>query len=166
MQFSKAQVLAMGEGQFFGEGNAQLPNSEMLMIDEISHISRQGGSYERGQLRASLEILPDHWFFPCHFRGDSVMPGCLGLDALWQLLGVFLGWAGLPGRGRALGVGQVKFSGQIFPDADCIHYRLDIKRVITKPLVMGIADGQVIHQGKVIYQADNLKVGLIQSTSK
>lgn len=163
MQFSKSQILAMGEGQFFGEGNAQLPNSEMLMIDEISHISRKGGSYDLGQLHATLEIQPDHWFFPCHFQGDPVMPGCLGLDALWQLLGVFLGWSGLPGRGRALGVGQVKFSGQILPDAGCIHYQLNIKRVITKPLAMGIADGQVIHQGKVIYQAENLKVGLIKA---
>jgi len=163
MQFSKSQILAMGEGQFFGEGNAQLPNSEMLMIDEISHISRKGGSYDLGQLHATLEIQPDHWFFSCHFQGDPVMPGCLGLDALWQLLGVFLGWSGLPGRGRALGVGQVKFSGQILPDAGCIHYQLNIKRVITKPLAMGIADGQVIHQGKVIYQAENLKVGLIKA---
>ena len=162
MQFSKPQILEMGEGHFFGEGNAQLPNSEMLMIDEISHISKNGGLYDRGQLDAKLEILPDHWFFPCHFRGDPVMPGCLGLDALWQLLGVFLGWSGLSGRGRALGVGNVKFSGQIFPDAGCIHYQLHVKRVITKPLVMGIADGQVIHHGNVIYQADNLKVGLIK----
>lgn len=162
MQYSRAQVLAMGEGGFFGEGNAQLPNSKMLMIDEISHLSKVGGVYDRGLLKANLEILPEHWFFPCHFRDDPVMPGCLGLDALWQLLGVFLGWSGLPGKGRALGVGQVKFSGQIFPDAGSIDYQLHIKRVITKPLAMGIADGQVIHKGKVIYQANNLKVGLIQ----
>lgn len=162
MQFSKAQILAMGEGHFFGEGNAQLPNAEMLMIDEISHITKIGGRYDRGQLEAKLNILPDHWFFPCHFRGDPVMPGCLGLDALWQLLGVFLGWSGLSGKGRALGVGNVKFSGQIFPDSGCIHYQLHIKRIITKPLVMGIADGQVIHDGNVIYQAENLKVGLIK----
>jgi len=163
MQYSKAQILAMGKGGFFGEGNAQLPNSEMLMIDEISQLSSSGGNYDRGLLRAHFKILPEHWFFPCHFDGDSVMPGCLGLDALWQLLGVFLGWSGLPGKGRALGVGRVKFSGQIFPDAGGIDYQIHIKRVISKPLVMGIADGQVIHDGKVIYQADNLKVGLIRA---
>lgn len=162
MQYSKSQILAMGKGGFFGEGNAQLPNSEMLMIDEISYLSKNGGDYDRGILKAQLEIKPDHWFFPCHFRDDPVMPGCLGLDALWQLLGVFLGWSGLPGKGRALGVGQVKFSGQIFPDAGSISYLLHIRRVITKPLAMGIADGQVIHKGKVIYQADNLKVGLMK----
>ncbi|MFC3121801.1 bifunctional 3-hydroxydecanoyl-ACP dehydratase/trans-2-decenoyl-ACP isomerase [Agaribacter flavus] len=162
MQYSKAQVLEMGEGGFFGEGNAQLPNSNMLMIDEISHLSKTGGDYGRGQLKASLEIHPDQWFFSCHFKNDPVMPGCLGLDALWQLLGVFLGWSGLSGKGRALGAGQVKFSGQVFPDAGSIDYLLHVKRVITKPLAMGIADGKVIHNGKVIYQADNLKVGLIQ----
>jgi 3-hydroxyacyl-[acyl-carrier protein] dehydratase / trans-2-decenoyl-[acyl-carrier protein] isomerase len=162
MQYSKSQILAMGEGGFFGQGNAQLPNSDMLMIDEISHLSKQGGDYDRGLLKARFAIQPDHWFFPCHFHEDPVMPGCLGLDALWQLLGVFLGWSGLAGKGRALGVGQVKFSGQIFPDAGSIDYRLHIKRIITKPLAMGIADGQVMHDGKVIYQADDLKVGLIR----
>ena len=164
MNFSKPQILEMGEGHFFGAGNAQLPNSEMLMIDEITRISNNGGCYGRGELSARLVIQPNHWFFPCHFRNDPVMPGCLGLDALWQLLGVFLGWSGLPGVGRALGVGCVKFKGQIFPDAESIEYKLDIKRVITKPLVMGIADGQVIHHGKVIYQANELKVGLIKKS--
>jgi 3-hydroxyacyl-[acyl-carrier protein] dehydratase/trans-2-decenoyl-[acyl-carrier protein] isomerase len=161
MRFSKAQILAMSEGDFFGRGNAQLPSSRMLMVDEISFITGKGGRYNKGQVEANLQIHPDHWFFDCHFRGDPVMPGCLGLDALWQLLGVFLGWSGLPGKGRALGVGKVKFSGQIYPDAGSIQYQLHIKRVFKKPMIMGVADGVVVHNGNVIYQADNLKVGLI-----
>ncbi len=161
MRFSNAQILAMANGNFFGQGNAQLPSSLMLMIDEISHISDSGGRFGKGQLDANLQIHPDHWFFGCHFQGDPVMPGCLGLDALWQLLGVFLGWSGLPGRGRALGVGNVKFSGQIFPDAGSIQYQLHIKRVFAKPMPIGIADGTVVHNGDVIYQADGLKVGLV-----
>ena len=161
MQFSKAQILAMSRGSFFGQGNAQLPSSLMLMIDEISHIDDSGGYFNKGQINASLQIQPDHWFFGCHFHGDPVMPGCLGLDALWQLLGVFLGWTGLPGRGRALGVGKVKFSGQIYPDAGHIHYQVHIKRVFKSPMAMGIADGMVIHNGNIIYQANDLKVGLI-----
>jgi 3-hydroxyacyl-[acyl-carrier protein] dehydratase / trans-2-decenoyl-[acyl-carrier protein] isomerase len=162
MQYSNAQVIAMTEGNFFGRGNAQLPNSLMLMIDEISYIADSGGIFDKGQLDANFTIRPDHWFFGCHFKGDPVMPGCLGLDALWQLLGVFLGWSGLPGRGRALGVGKVKFSGQIYPDAGLIRYQLHIKRVIKKPMVVGIADGMVIHNGNCIYQANDLKVGLIK----
>lgn len=163
MQFTNSDIVAMGEGGFFGPGNAQLPNSLMLMIDEISHIDAGGGRYGKGELTASLGIRPDHWFFACHFKGDPVMPGCLGLDALWQLLGVFLAWSGLPGKGRALGVGKVKFSGQIYPDAGLIQYRLHIKRIFTRPMAMGIADGEVIHDGKVIYQADDLRVGLIST---
>ena len=162
MQFSNAQILAMSDGTFFGEGNAQLPSSLMLMIDEISHISASGGRFNKGQLDANLKIRPDHWFFGCHFQGDPVMPGCLGLDALWQLLGVFLAWSGLPGKGRALGVGKVKFSGQIYPDAGSIQYQLHIKRVFTKPMPVGIADGVVVHDGNIIYQANDLKVGLIK----
>jgi len=160
--FSNTQILAMSEGGFFGEGNAQLPSAAMLMIDQINHISNSGGLYNKGALDAALQIKPDHWFFNCHFKGDPVMPGCLGLDALWQLLGVFLGWSGLPGKGRALGVGKVKFSGQIYPDAGDIQYRLDIKRIFARPLAMGIADGQVIHNNKVIYQANDLRVGLLK----
>jgi len=160
-KFSRSQILAMSEGGFFGEGNAQLPSSYMLMIDQISLITGTGGSFGKGQLEANLQIKPDHWFFGCHFKGDPVMPGCLGLDALWQLLGVFLGWSGLPGKGRALGVGKVKFSGQIYPDAGSIQYRLDIKRVFSKPMAMGVADGMVIHNGDIIYQANDLKVGLV-----
>lgn len=163
MHYSKSDILAMSDGSFFGQGNAQLPSSQMLMIDEINHIDNSGGRFGKGQLIANLKIQPDHWFFACHFRGDPVMPGCLGLDALWQLLGVFLGWSGLQGKGRALGVGKVKFSGQIYPDAGSIQYQLHIKRVFTKPMAMGIADGMVIHNGSEIYQAKDLKVGLIKT---
>lgn len=161
MQFSNTEILAMSDGNFFGQGNAQLPSSLMLMIDQISHISDQGGDFNKGQLDASLLIKPNHWFFGCHFKGDPVMPGCLGLDALWQLLGVFLGWSGLPGKGRALGVGKVKFTGQIYPDAGSVQYQLHIKRIFTKPIPLGIAHGRVIHNGNIIYQANDLKVGLI-----
>ncbi len=161
MQYSNAEILEMSEGGFFGKGNAQLPNALMLMIDEITHVTQEGGKFDKGQLTACLQIRPDHWFFACHFQGDPVMPGCLGLDALWQLLGVYLGWSGLQGKGRALGVGKVKFSGQIYPDAGLIEYRLDIKRIFKKPLPMGVADGVVIHNGRVIYEASDLKVGLI-----
>lgn len=164
MQFSNQQIIEMSKGIFFGEGNAQLPSSLMLMIDEISHISSEGGTYNKGELEAGLKILPDHWYFTCHFEGDPVMPGCLGLDALWQLLGVFLGWSGLKGRGRALGVGKVKFTGQIYPDAGSIQYKLNIKRVFTRPMPMGVADGVVIHEGRVIYEANDLRVGLIDKS--
>ena len=162
MQFTNKQILAMGEGGFFGKGNAQLPNSYMLMIDQISHLSKEGGAYNKEELTSELKIDPEHWFFSCHFKNDPVMPGCLGLDALWQLLGVYLGWSGLQGRGRALGAGKVKFTGQIYPDAGSIQYKLDIKRVFKKPMPMGIADGVVIHDGKIIYQASDLRVGMIK----
>jgi 3-hydroxyacyl-[acyl-carrier protein] dehydratase/trans-2-decenoyl-[acyl-carrier protein] isomerase len=161
MQFSKQEIIKMSKGGFFGEGNAQLPSSLMLMVDEISEISTEGGEYDKGQLVARLRILPDHWFFACHFEGDPVMPGCLGLDALWQLLGVFLGWQGLKGKGRALGVGKVKFSGQIYPDAGYIQYQLHIKRIFKRPMPIGIADGAVIHNEQIIYEASDLRVGLI-----
>ncbi len=161
MNFTHDQILEMGEGRFFGLGNAQLPNDKMLMVDEITKIATNEGRYGQGVIVASFKILPEHWFFPCHFKNDPVMPGCLGLDALWQLLGVFLGWQGYLGRGRALGVGKVKFSGQIFPDSNEISYRLDVKRLFSRPLPMGIADGQVIQSGKIIYTAENLKVGMI-----
>ncbi|MGO2509490.1 MAG: bifunctional 3-hydroxydecanoyl-ACP dehydratase/trans-2-decenoyl-ACP isomerase [Vibrio hibernica] len=161
MQFSNTDVLSMSEGGFFGDGNAQLPSSYMLMIDKITEISDFGGEFNKGCVEAALKIKPDHWFFDCHFKGDPVMPGCLGLDALWQLLGVFLGWSGLPGKGRALGVGKVKFMGQIYPDSSEIQYRLNIKRVFKKPMPLGIADGVVIQGGNIIYQAIDLKVGLI-----
>ena len=161
MHYSHSQIVAISKGNFFGTGNAQLPSGPMLMIDEISHIDNEGGEYKRGILKARLGIQPDHWFFSCHFEGDPVMPGCLGLDALWQLLGVFLGWSGLPGRGRALGVGNVKFSGQVYPDAGEIEYQIHVKRIFKKPMPLGIADGMVLHNGETIYTANDLKVGLV-----
>ena len=165
MQFSKIQIIEMSEGHFFGVGNAQLPSPPMLMVDTISHISQRGGSYGKGELIAALTIHPKHWFFDCHFKGDPVMPGCLGLDALWQLLGVFLGWSGLKGKGRALGVGSVKFRGQIYPDTKLIHYQLNIKKVIKLPMPVGVADGEVIVNGQAIYIAKDLKVGLLKHTT-
>ena len=135
MQFFNEQILQISDGSVFGKGNAQLPSSLMLMNDKINHIAASGGRFDKGFFEAELMIKPDHWFFACHFKGDAVMPGCLNLDALWQLLGVFLGWRGLQGKGRALGVGKVKFSGQIYPDASSIQYRLNIKHIITRPMV-------------------------------
>ncbi|BCE02565.1 bifunctional 3-hydroxydecanoyl-ACP dehydratase/trans-2-decenoyl-ACP isomerase [Marinicellulosiphila megalodicopiae] len=162
MNYLNEQILDMTEGLFFGEGNAQLPNDLMLMIDEMDVITKEGGNYNKGYIQASLNIKPDHWFFACHFKSDPVMPGCLGLDALWQLLGVYLGFSGLKGRGRALGVGGVKFTGQIYPNAKQIVYQIHIKRVFSKPMSMGIAEGFVLLNDKVIYQANDLKVGLIK----
>jgi len=163
MHFSPAQIQQIADGGFFGPGNAQLPKDYMLMIDQIDCLSRDGGRYGKGLIKARFNIHPQHWFFACHFRGDPVMPGCLGLDALWQLLGIFLASLGLPGRGRALGVGRVKFSGQIYPDAGYIDYELHLKRVFLRPMPMGYADGYVIHQDKIIYEATDLRVGLLSS---
>jgi len=162
--YTKEELIACGMGDLFGPGNAQLPIDQMLMIDRIPHISSEGGEYDRGQIIAELDIHPDLWFFQCHFPGDPVMPGCLGLDAMWQLVGFFLGWRGNPGRGRALGSGDVKFTGQILPTAKRVEYKIQIKRVIERKLVMGIADGTVAVDGTVIYTAKDLRVGLFQST--
>ena len=162
--YTKEELIACGMGDLFGPGNAQLPIDQMLMIDRIPHISSEGGEYDRGQIIAELDIHPDLWFFQCHFPGDPVMPGCLGLDAMWQLVGFFLGWRGNPGRGRALGSGDVKFTGQILPTAKRVEYNIQIKRVIERKLVMGIADGTVVVDGTVIYTAKDLRVGLFQST--
>ena len=162
--YNKEELIACGMGNLFGPGNAQLPVDQMLMIDRIPHISSEGGEYDSGQIIAELDIHPDLWFFQCHFPGDPVMPGCLGLDAMWQLVGFFLGWRGNPGRGRALGSGDVKFTGQILPTASRVEYNIQIKRVIERKLVMGIADGTVAVDGTVIYTAKDLRVGLFQST--
>jgi 3-hydroxyacyl-[acyl-carrier protein] dehydratase/trans-2-decenoyl-[acyl-carrier protein] isomerase len=136
----------------------------MLMVDRIVKIADEGGAHGKGEIRAELDIRPDLWFFGCHFPGDPVMPGCLGLDATWQLVGFFLAWIGNPGRGRALGVGDVKFTGQVLPTAKQVSYQIDIKRVINRKLVLGIADGQVAVDGRVIYTMKDLRVGLFTST--
>ena len=160
--FDKAALIECGHGRLFGAGNAQLPTDNMLMLDRISHVSADGGLFGKGELRAELDIHPDLWFFKCHFPGDPVMPGCLGLDAMWQLVGFFLAWKGNQGRGRALGAGEIKFTGQVLPTAKLVTYQLDLKRVIERKLVMGIADGTVAVDGKVIYEAKDLRVGLFQ----
>lgn len=158
--FSKSDLIDCGNGKLFGPGNAQLPVDNMLMLDRITEVSETGGSYGKGHLTAELDINPDLWFFQCHFPGDPVMPGCLGLDAMWQLVGFYLGWRGNPGRGRALGAGEIKFSGQVLPTATQVTYHLNLKRVIERKLVMGIADGEVRVDGEAIYMAQDLRVGL------
>ena len=158
--FTKEDLIASGNGSLFGEGFAQLPKDNMLMLDRITQINGDGGSFGKGEIIAELDIHPELWFFDCHFKGDPVMPGCLGLDAMWQLVGFFLGWRGNKGLGRALGAGEVKFTGQILPEAKKVTYHLEVKRLIERKLVMGIADGTVAVDGKVIYTAKDLKVGL------
>ncbi|GAB1260677.1 3-hydroxyacyl-[acyl-carrier-protein] dehydratase FabA [Aurantivibrio plasticivorans] len=155
------ELIDCGHGKLFGPGNAQLPVPNMLMLDRITHISDKGGEFGKGEIIAELDVKPDLWFFDCHFPGDPVMPGCLGLDAMWQLVGFFLGWRGNPGRGRALGSGEVKFSGQILPSAKLVSYHIHLKRVIERKLVLGIADGRVSVDGKEIYFAKDLRVGLM-----
>ncbi|WP_406043597.1 3-hydroxyacyl-[acyl-carrier-protein] dehydratase FabA [Succinimonas sp.] len=158
--FSRDDLLACSRGELFGPGNSQLPAPNMLMIDRIVEINDHGGDHNRGIIVAEYDINPDLWFFKCHFPGDPVMPGCLGLDAMWQLVGFFLGWKGGPGKGRALGVGEVKFTGQILPDTKKVTYTITMKRVVMRKLIMGIADGVVSADGVPIYQATDLKVGL------
>src|SRR6201999_3834270 len=160
--FTYEALLACGRGELFGEV-PQLPLPPMLMFDRISEIAEAGGEYGKGLVRAVLDLKPDLWFFPCHFKGDPVMPGCLGLDALWQLLGFFLGWLGSSGNGRALGMGEVEVSGQVLPTVKKIVYGIDIKRVMRSKLVLGIADGWLAADGSVIYKALDLKVGLFRT---
>ena len=164
--YSKQELLACARGELFGEGNAQLPLPNMLMFDRITEISEQGGSNNKGQVIAELDIRSDLWFFQCHFIGDPVMPGCLGLDAMWQLVGFYLGWSGAPGRGRALGAGQVRFAGQVTPENKLITYRIDMKRVIKRNLVMGVADGHMDVDGTEVYIVKDLRVGLFQSANE
>ena len=162
--YNHSELIECAKGNMFGDGNAQLPNTGMLMFDEIVKISATGGEYDKGYIDASLNITPDLWFFDCHFEGDPVMPGCLGLDAMWQLVGFYLGWLGNPGKGRALGVSTVKFTGQILPTAKKVTYRINMKRLITRKLIMGIGDGTVSVDGREIYTAKDLRVGLFTST--
>lgn len=160
--YSYEELLACGRGELFGAGNAQLPLPPMLMFDRITEINETGGEYGKGLVRAELEVKPDLWFFGCHFKGDPVMPGCLGLDALWQMVGFFLGWSGGPGRGRALGLSELKFTGQVLPDVTKVVYTIDVKRVMRSKLWLGIADGTLSADGEIIYRAKELKVGLFR----
>jgi 3-hydroxyacyl-[acyl-carrier protein] dehydratase/trans-2-decenoyl-[acyl-carrier protein] isomerase len=161
--FDYEALLSCGRGELFGPGNAQLPLPPMLMFDRITNIAEEGGEHGAGQVRAELDVKPDLWFFGCHFKGDPVMPGCLGLDAMWQMLGFFLGWLGGAGRGRALSVGEVKFSGMILPKTRRVEYGVDLKRVMRSRLFLGVADGWVKADGEPIYAAKDLKVGLFQA---
>jgi len=162
--YNLEDLLDCGHGNLFGPGNARLPLPNMLMLDRITHISAEGGAHGKGEIIAELDINPDLWFFECHFEGDPVMPGCLGLDAMWQLIGFFLGWKGNPGRGRALGCGEVKFFGQVLPTAKQVRYEIQMKRVIERKLVMGIGDASLSVDGREIYTAKDLRVGLFTST--
>jgi 3-hydroxyacyl-[acyl-carrier protein] dehydratase/trans-2-decenoyl-[acyl-carrier protein] isomerase len=158
------ELLQCAHGELFGPANARLPLPPMLMFDRITRIVDNGGQYGKGEIVAELDIRPDLWFFSCHFETDPVMPGCFGLDALWQLLGFYLGWTGAHGRGRALGVGQVKFTGQVLPSAHCVTYHLHIRRIINRKLVVGIANGIVLVDSEPIYESNDLRVGLFTST--
>ncbi|SFN65474.1 3-hydroxyacyl-[acyl-carrier-protein] dehydratase FabA [Dokdonella immobilis] len=162
--FDHDQLLMCARGDLFGPGNARLPAPPMLMFDRITRVEADAGQYGKGLLCAELDIRPDLWFFDCHFIGDPVMPGCLGLDAMWQLAGFYLPWLGEPGRGRALGVGEVRFSGQVLPDARQVRYEIHVRRVMRGKLVMVIADGQTFVDDREIYVAKDLRVGMFQST--
>ncbi len=159
------EIIACGEGNMFGAGNAKLPLPPMLMFDRITDVSLEGGAHGKGLIAAEFDIHPDLWFFACHFKGDPVMPGCLGLDALWQLLGFYLGWTGAKGSGRALGLGELKLTGQVQPTTKLVKYVVDIKRVINRKLVLGIGDGKMYADGQLIYEAEGLKVGLFENTA-
>jgi 3-hydroxyacyl-[acyl-carrier protein] dehydratase/trans-2-decenoyl-[acyl-carrier protein] isomerase len=163
--YTKEDLLASGRGELFGEGNPQLPAPSMLMMDRITSMTEDGGTFGKGEIIAELDITKDLWFFDCHFIGDPVMPGCLGLDAMWQLVGFYLGWVGGKGRGRALGVGELKFTGQVLPSAKKVTYKINMKRVINRKLVMGLADATMEVDGREIYNAKDLKVGLFSDTS-
>lgn len=158
--FSYEDIIAHGNGELEGQDISRLPLPPMLMFDRIVNITEKGGEFDKGHVVAELDVRPDLWFFDCHFKGDPVMPGCLGLDAVWQLVGFYLSWIGGPGKGRALGVGEVKFTGQVEPNAKLVRYEIDMKRVISRRLFMGIANARVLLDGEVIYTMSDLKVGL------
>lgn len=161
--FDREGLLKCARGELFGDGNAQLPLPPMLMFDRVTEISDDGGQHGKGHVVAELDIRQDLWFFSCHFRGDPVMPGCLGLDALWQLTGFNLGWRGLPGRGRALGVAEVKFTDMVTPNNKLLTYIVDLTRVIDRKLKLGIADGRMLADGQEIYKTSGMKVGLFSA---
>ena len=161
-QYSYDDLITCAQGEMFGPGNPQLPMPPMLMMDRITEINDTGGSEGKGEIIAEFDITPDKWFFDCHIIGDPVMPGCLGMDGLWQLVGFYLGWAGGTGRGRAISVGNVKFSGQVQPEAKLVTFKLDIKRLLMRKLILGIADGQVLCDGEVVFEANDIRVGLFK----
>jgi 3-hydroxyacyl-[acyl-carrier protein] dehydratase/trans-2-decenoyl-[acyl-carrier protein] isomerase len=163
--YNREELLQCGKGELFGSDHARLPLPNMLMMDRIKSITKDGGAHGKGEIIAELDINQDLWFFKCHFEGDPVMPGCLGLDALWQLVGFFITWSGHPGKGRALGVGEVKFTGQILPTSKLVTYRLSISRLLTSRLKLAVADGEVSVDGRIIYTASNLKVGLFSEVT-
>jgi 3-hydroxyacyl-[acyl-carrier protein] dehydratase/trans-2-decenoyl-[acyl-carrier protein] isomerase len=160
------ELITCANGDMFGPGNAQLPLPPMLMLDRITAISQDGGAHGKGQITAEFDINPDLWFFECHFKGNPIMPGCLGLDGIWQALGFFLGWMGGKGQGGAIGVGECKFSGMVLPSTKLLTYKIDLKRVIMRRLVLGVADGEVIADGETIYTMKDIKVGLFASPDK
>jgi|TARA_B100001059_G_C17586760_1_gene452607 3-hydroxyacyl-[acyl-carrier protein] dehydratase/trans-2-decenoyl-[acyl-carrier protein] isomerase len=162
--FTYEELIACGKGELFGEGNAKLPLPPMLMFDRITKIDNKSGEFKKGLIKAELDIKENLWFFDCHFKGDPVMPGCLGLDAMWQLVGFFLGWTGEPGKGRALGVNSVKFTGEVLKNVKMATYEINMKRILKKEgTAVGLANGILSADGKVIYRAENLKVGLFKS---
>ena len=164
--FTYDELISCGKGELFGEGNAKLPLAPMLMFDRITKINNNLGEFNKGFIQAELDIKEDLWFFNCHFQGDPVMPGCLGLDAMWQLVGFYLGWLEQPGKGRALGVGEVKFTGQVLDTVKKVTYQISIKRLILRKLILGVADGVLKADGEPIYAAKDMKVGLFQSDNK
>ncbi|HEY8963131.1 MAG TPA: bifunctional 3-hydroxydecanoyl-ACP dehydratase/trans-2-decenoyl-ACP isomerase [Alphaproteobacteria bacterium] len=161
--YTKDELIECGKGNLFGPGNAKLPVPPMLMFDRITEVSAEGGAHGKGFIKAELDVNPDLWFFQCHFIGDPVMPGCLGLDAVWQLLGFYLGWSGAPGSGRALGLGELKLSAQILPETKRVEYVVDIKRLINRKLVLGIGDGKVFADGELACEVTDLRVGLFEN---